>query len=241
MSLSDIRTRIADNVNRSDIPDTNGGLIDRWINDAQRQICRSYNFAFMETETQTTTTEDQTSYSIPDGTGTTLRFKSEISLELIEPASSDRKLLKKTSKQDAERAFRTNKSGRPIQYAIQQKAIFFYPTPSGNSGNDWTINIEYYGYLDDLSADIDTNDLVDDFPEALEYLGTALALRYAMEEERAEFWENKFKQFLSGMVQEVDQDRNGTQELGMRPEPGAGTFPQPIQSDLNDNSIFWYY
>jgi hypothetical protein len=241
MALSDIRTRIANNVNRNDIPDSAGGLIDRWINDSQRQICRSYNFSFMETETTTTTVEDQTSYSLPDGTGTTLRFKSEISLELIEPVSLDRKPLKKTTKQDAERVFRTNKSGRPKQYAIQQKAIFFYPTPTSNSSNNWTVNIEYYGYLADLSADTDTNDLVDDFPEVLEYLGTAMALRYVMEEERAEFWESKFKQYLSGMVQESDNDRYGTQELGARPEPGAGAFPQPIQSDLNDNSIFWYY
>lgn len=241
MALSDIRTRIANNVNRSDIPDTNGGKIDQWINDSQRQICRMYNLSLMETETQTTTVADQTSYTIPDGTGTTLRFKTEISLELIEPSSSDRKPVKKTTKQDAERKFRTNKSGRPTEYAIQQKAIFLYPTPSDNSGNNWTVNIEYYGYLDDLSADGDTNDLVDDFPESLEYLGTAMALRYAMEEERAEYWEGKFKEYLGGMIQEADNDRFGTQELGMRPEPGAGAYPQPRQGDINDNSIVWYY
>lgn len=241
MALSDIRTRIANNVNRSDIPDTAGGLIDRWINDAQRQICRSYNFTFMETETQTTTVEDQTSYTIPDGTGSTLRFKSEISLELIEPVSGRRRPVIKSTKQDAERKYRSENTGRPREYAIQQKAVFFYPTPSGNSGNNWTVNIEYYGYLDDLSEDSDTNDLVDDFPEALEYLGTAMALRYAMEEERADYWEKKFGTFLVGMVQEADNDRYGTQELGIRPEPGAGAYPQEASFDNDDNSIIWYW
>ena len=241
MALSDIRTNIVDEVNRSDVVDANGGDVDRWINNAQRQICRSYNFTFLETETTTPTVADQKSYSLPDGTGTTLRFKSEISLELIEPVSLDRKPLKKTTKQDAERVFRTNKSGRPIQYAIQQKAIFFYPTPTDNSGNNWTVNIEYYGFLDDLAADGDTNDLVDDYPEALEYLAISFALRWAKEEERAEFWENKFKQYLAGMIKEADNDRYGTQELGMRPEPGAGAFPQPIQTELNENSIAWFF
>lgn len=240
MALSDIRTRIADNVNRNDIPDEKGGLIDRWINDSQRQICRSYNFTFMETSDDDTTVADQESYSLPDGTSA-LRFKSEISLELIEPTSSNKRGMTKTTKQDAERKFRTSNTGTPRQYAIQQGSIFFYPTPSDNSGNNWTINLEYYGYLDDLVEDADTNTLVDDYPESLEYLGTALALRYAMEEERGEFWESKFKTYLGGMIQETDTDRFATQELGIRPEPGAGAYPQRGDFDHDDNSIIWYW
>ena len=41
MALSDIRTRVAANINRADIPDSSGGLIDRWINDSQKAYLQS--------------------------------------------------------------------------------------------------------------------------------------------------------------------------------------------------------
>ena len=87
MALSDIRTRVAQNINRDDIPDTNGGLIDRWINDAQRRICQSHNFQLMETEADADTVDEQVNYALPIASGTDLRFKSEISCELIDALS----------------------------------------------------------------------------------------------------------------------------------------------------------
>ena len=185
MALSDIRTRVASNINRDDIPDTAGGLIDRWINDSQRRICRAHNFTFMESEADTTLVVDQRNYALPTGSGTDLRFKAEISLEIIS-ANSQRQRLKRIFKQDAEKRdeyISTVKSGTPRNYSIQKGQIYLYPLPA----TALTMNLEYYGFLDDLSDDTDTNDFIDDYPEAAEALATAFGYRYAFEEERANY------------------------------------------------------
>ena len=224
MAFSDIRTRVANNVNRDDIPDTAGGLIDRWVNDAQRRICRAHNFSFMESEADTTLVVDQRNYALPTGSGSDLRFKAEISLEIIS-AGNDRLRLKRIFKQDAERKgefVSTTKSGTPRKYAIQKGQIYLYPLP----GTALSMNLEYYGYLDDLSADTDTNDLVDDYPDMVEYLATSSALRYALEEERADYWESKATALMKEMIAEDDSNKYGNIEEGMEPEEGAGTYPR---------------
>jgi|GEM_PF-2601093 len=231
MALSDIRTRIATNINRDDVPDTAGGLIDRWINDAQRRICRSHNFAFMESEADTTLVVDQRNYALPDASGSDLRFKVEISLEII-AASGDRHRLKRIFKQDAEKRdeyISTTKSGTPRHYSLQKGQIYLYPRP----GTALTMNLEYYGFLDDLSSDTDTNDLIDDYPEVVEALATAFGYRYVFEEERANYWEQKATALVNEMIKESQSNKFGNLEEGMEPEPGAGTWPRNrIISDI---------
>lgn len=223
MSLSAIRTRVANNINRTDIPDVAGGLIDQWINDAQRRICRSYNFVFMESEVNTTLVVAQQAYSIPDGSGTDLRYKTDISLELIDSDNS-RIGLKRIFKQDAEyrQEFKdTTETGTPRNYAIQKGQIYLFPKPD----KAITMNLEYYGFLDDLSADTDTNDLISLHPEAVEVIATSLGFRYVFEEERANYWENKGINLISEMVKEDCEKQYGSIEDGMSPEDGAGTSP----------------
>ncbi len=224
MALSDIRTRVAENINRNDIPDTAAGLIDRWVNDAQRRICRAHNFTFMEAEANTTLVVGQRNYSLPTASGTDLRFKVEISLELYS-ADSERIQLKRIFKQDAEKKTRfggTDDTGTPSMYAIQKGQIYLYTTPD----TALTMNLEYYGFLDDLSADTDTNDLIDDYPEVVEALATAFGYRWAFEEERGDYWESKANALVSEMVKEDDSNKYGNIEEGMEPEEGAGTYPR---------------
>jgi len=234
MSLSDIRTHVAENVNRDDVPDTSGGKIDRWINDVQRQICRVYNFPFMETEATSSTVDEQRSYSLPDGSGTDLRFKAEINCELIN-SENGRVKLTKAHKQDIE-----NKSeyadlddkGVPRHYAIQNNQIHLYHKPDHSQNNDtaWTINFEYYGYLADLSTDAGTNDLIDDYPEVVEAGATARALKWAgtegaeAEGKTADSWEREFREMLAIMIREADEFKFGTLEEGMRPQEGSGAW-----------------
>jgi hypothetical protein len=224
MALSDIRTRVANNINRDDVPDTAGGLIDRWINDAQRRICRSHNFAFMESEADTTLVVDQRNYALPTGSGSDLRFKSEISLEIIS-AGDVRYRLKRIFKQDAENRYEnldTTDSGRPRNYSLQKGQIYLFPLPD----TALTMNLEYYGFLNDLSADTDTNDLIDDYPEAVEALATSFGYRYAFEEERGDYWEMKATALVNEMIKEDNDNKYGNIEEGMAPEPGAGTYPR---------------
>lgn len=224
MALSDIRTRVARNVNRDDVPDTAGGLIDRWINDAQRRICRAHNFTFMEAEADTTLVINQRNYALPTASGSDLRFKTEISLEIID-SNSHRRRLKRIYKQDAENRTEfmdTTQSGTPRNYAIQKGQIYLYPLPDATL----TMNLEYYGFLDDLSADTDTNDLIDDYPETVEVFATALAFRYIFEEERAVYWETKGIALVNEMIRESNDNMYGNLEEGIAPEPGAGTYPR---------------
>ena len=232
MALSDIRTRVAGNINRDDIPDTAGGLIDRWINDAQRRICRAHNFTFMESEADTTLVVDQRNYGLPTSS---LRFKTEISLEII-GSNNDRQQLKRIFKQDAEKRdefISTTKSGTPRNYSIQKGQIYLYPKPA----TALTMNLEYYGFLADLSTDAGTNDLLDNYPEVVETLATAFGLRYALEEERADYWESKAQAMVLEMVKEDNSNKYGNIEEGMEPEAGGATYPR----DRVISDILWEF
>ena len=223
MAFSDIRTRVYNNINRTDIPNTSGGLIDQWINDAQRRICRSHNFTFMESEVDTTLVVGQRGYALPTASGDDLRFKTEISLEIID-SDSDRITLKRIYKQDAENRseFVDNAGdGTPRNYAIQKGQIYLYPIPD----TALTMNLEYYGFLDDLSADTDTNDLEANYPEVLEAFATSFGFRYVFEEERANYWESKGIDLISEMVRESNDMKYGNIEEGMFPEDGSCTSP----------------
>ncbi len=230
MALSDTRKRVATNINRDDIPDTAGGLVDRWINDAQRRICRAHPFSFMESEADTTLVVSQRNYALPTGSGNDLRFRNEISLEIIS-SGSDRIRLKRIFKQDAEKKTEfidTTATGTPRKYSIQKGQIYLYPMPIAAL----TMNIEYYGFLDDLSDDTDTNDLIDDYPDVVETLATSFGLRYALEEERADYWESKANALVQEMVKEDNNNKYGNIEEGMEPEAGAGAYPRA--RDISD-------
>jgi hypothetical protein len=190
----------------------------------------------MESDADTTLVVDQRNYTLPDASGSDLRFKSEISLEIID-SNSKRVKLKRIFKQDAERRTEfsdTTESGTPRTYSIQKGQIYLFPMPD----TALTMNLEYYGFLDDLSADTDTNDLIDDYPDAVEFLATSNALRYVHEEERADYWESKAMALVQEMIKEDNQNKYGNIEEGMEPEAGSGTFPRARY--VNDYLLEWY-
>ena len=224
MALSDIRTRVYGNIDRDDIPDSNGGLIDRWINDTQRRICRAFNFTFMESEADTTLVVSQRNYGLPDASGSDLRFKTEIALEII-GSDDDRIRIKRIYKPDAELSDRyidTTGTGTPKNYSLQKGQIYLYPLPD----EALTMNLEYYGFLDDLDEDTDTNDLLDDYPEVVEAMATAFGFRYVFEEERANYWESKAGALVNEMIKETNDNIYSNIEEGITPEAGAGTSPR---------------
>jgi len=230
MSLSDIRTRVANLVNRDDVPDSSAGVIDRMINDAQRRVCRGYDFTFMESEATSSTVDEQQNYSLPTASGSDLRFKTEISLELIDSDDS-RVPLTRIFKQDAENKdkFRDSKEkGTPSYYSIQKGQIYLFPSPdhSDNDDSAWTLNLEYYGFLDDVSADADTNDLIANYPEVVEAVAVSMCFRYVFEEEKAEYWEGKASGMIQDMIQEEYKNKYGNIEEGMEPRDGDGCVPR---------------
>lgn len=237
-TLSDLRTRVANNIDRDDVPDTAGGLIDRWINDAQRRVCRAHNFAFMEAHVTRDTSDETRAYSLPTAgdsdwteidSGTVLRYRAEINCELIN-SDSYRVPLTKKYKQDIEddpRYRDTEGYGTPKCYSMQNGKLHLEPPPNHSSNSDeaWTIDFEYYGFLADLSSDSDNNDLTNNYPDVVEAFATSCAFRYVLEFDTGKAWERDGIDLVNEMVIEDNRNKHGNIEVGMQPRRGSGMYP----------------
>jgi hypothetical protein len=208
-------------------------VIDGWINDAQRQLCRRYTFAFMEMEVQKSTTTLTRKYLVPIAgdtgwvdvnSGTTRKFKSEITLELFDQ-NSERIPLKKLNKPSIEikSLFRsTTDAGTPMAYCKQNGYYELWPLPdhTQNGGNAFTMNLEYYGYLADLSGDTDHNVLSDLCPEYLERMATAFGYYFGQDSEMGNEWKQRAEEVFAEILSEDVIDSFGTIEEGLHPMDG---------------------
>ena len=211
---------------------------DEYINTSQRWVCRgtliipqiinvlNYNFSWMKRECTASTVDSQQRYALPDGTGSIWDFKSEISCDLID-ADDKRVPLTRKFKQDIENDPRFNDTtdeGTPDTYCIDHDAIWLYPIPdhTKNSGSAWTFNLEYYGYILDLSGDTDTNVLTNEYPLILEYGGTELGFRYGQDFEQAEYWKKLKQEMFLEMVKADHQLEFSNIEEGFQPRAGCG-------------------
>lgn len=238
--LSDIRTAVQSNwptnYHSTFLTDTK---TDEYINTTQRWVCRgtlilpnivpimNYNFSWMKTEVTASTVDSQRRYALPDGSSTPLKFKSEISCELKD-SDSNRIPLTRKLKNDIEndpRFYDTTDTGTPDTYCIDDFDIWLYPLPdhSQNSSTAWTINLEYYGYLADLSGDTDTNTLTNDYPLILEYGATEMGFRYGQDFEQADYWKNLKQELFLEMVRADQQLELTGLEEGLVPRAGCGT------------------
>ena len=211
---------------------------DEYINTVQRWICRgtlivpsvvnilNYNFSWLKAEVTASTVDSQRRYALPDGTGTPLKFKSEISCELVD-ANDKRRELTRRFKRDIENDPTyndTTDTGRPKDYSIDDFDIWLYPMPdhSLNSAAAWTINLEYYGYLANMSNDSDDNTLAKDYPLVLEYGATELGFRYGQDKEQADYYKAlKIELFLE-MVKADQMLEYAGIEVGLQPRAGSG-------------------
>jgi hypothetical protein len=237
--LSEIRTAVQANwpssYHSTFLTDTK---TDEYINTAQRWICRgtliipqvvnimNYNFSWMKTEVTASTVDSQRRYALPDGTSTPLKFKSEISCEL-KNSESERVQLTRKFKQDIEndpRFVDTTDTGKPDTYCVNDFDLWLYPLPdhSENSGSAWTINLEYYGYLADLSGDSATNTITNDYPLILEYGATELGFEYGQDYEQADRFKKKKQEMFLEMVKADQQLELTGIEMGMIPRSGCG-------------------
>ena len=236
MALSDIRSDVQanwpDNYHSSDL---DNDKTDEFINLAQKWVCRLHNFTWMGMEVYRSTVDDQRRYALPTAgdtdwtdvaAGTVRKFKAEMEngAELID-ADSYRKPLTKWYKSDLKdsRKFRdTAAAGRPTHYCIEEENIELWKLPdhSFNSDTAWSLYLEYYGYLADLSATNTSNALTTQWPEVLEYYATALGFRFGLDYEEADKWEARAKEILAQMISEDNNKKLATIEDGMAPEFG---------------------
>ena len=215
---ADVSANWPDNYHSSDLDDDK---IDEFINATQRWVCRGslilpntgeliiHNFSWLKREVEGDTVGSQRRYALPDGlTSGVWRFRSEQSCELVN-SDNYRKELTRSFKRDIEQDARyqdTTDTGEPDTYCIDDFDLWLYPLPdhSLNNSSAWTINLEYYGYLPDLSDSNTSNILSVDHPEVLEYGATEMGFRFGMDEERAEYWRAKKIELFIEMLR-VDQ------------------------------------
>lgn len=211
--LSEIRTRVANILDRDDLIDAQ---LDQWINDAQRTICKRHDFAFMESQDTSASTVDGTeSYALPTD------FKAEIALELQTSEGYRLPQLRGFKNELQKRAeySDTTTTGEPRYYAIQNGYVWFYDTPA----DVYTIDIEYYAYLADLVDDTDTNGLVEANPIVLSYLASSYGFDYSYEPDKAKYWESRAIEGLGLMILDDKAHQFSNIEIGLEPDNNTGT------------------
>ena len=212
-----------------------------FVNNAQRWICRgsiivpgmalNHNFSFLKQEVARNTVTQTQTYSLPtaaDTTWTTVpaggvvrKFKADDTCELKNSEDYRVPLIKQLKRNMEEKMefLNTLGYGIPTHYVIDGDYLWLYRIPDHayNSDEAFTINLEFYGYLADLSADSDSNVLTNDFPDILEYHATAAGFRFGFDIEQAEYFENKAKERFIEMITS-DQDKTlSALEEGMYP------------------------
>jgi len=236
MQFSEIQTIVNDNLEASDFTNWTVAMTKRWINRAVRWACEgqvigagrlliSHDFSFLKNEVQAATIDEQRKYDLPDGSISTVwEFRKDRNVELIDVSNYRRpltKLHKTDIEDDPDFAYLLDK-GIPSHFCIEQSKLWLFPLPdhSFNEDTAWTINMEYYGYLSELSADADTNIFTLKFPDLLEWKATALGMEWSKDEQVA-YFDNKAGEKLMRMITNDQAIDLGGIERGMVPSDGA--------------------
>jgi hypothetical protein len=145
-TLAQMRSRIADDINRNDI----NTQIDKAINRAIRFYYNSERFWFNETVTTFSTIANQNDYGSSDGIPSTL-----LEIDYLKLINSGKEFeLDERTYQYIQSINGGNYAGQPTDYAYYQGKIYLYPTPN----QIWTISLSYRKSYAELSSDSDTND-----------------------------------------------------------------------------------
>lgn len=204
----------------------------RYLNDVQKQAQRSHNFNFMKQEVTRDTTDETQTYSLPTagdsnwtraaGPATVLRFKRDISLELINSESYRVPLVKlhKENLEDKKELAKETGKGIPRFYDVDMSLIWLYKIPDHdkNASSAWSMNFEFYGYLADLASD-GNNEITNNHPLLLEYGLTARCFAFAREFDSANYWKGEAQTVFAQMVEEDLNLQRGGIEEGLRPVP----------------------
>lgn len=219
--------------------DLTDAVLARYINNIQEQLCRAHNFAFMKQEVTRSTSDETQTYSLPTagdsdwtrvaggGSSTVLRFKRDISLELINSQSYRVPLIKlhKQLLEDKKILAKETGTGIPQYYDVDQNLIWLYKKPkhSYNADSAWTMNFEFYGYLTDVSDDgSDHNEVTDNHDLLLEYGATSSCFVYGKNWTEADKWKQMASDiFLQMLDEDTDLQLSGIEE---------GMFPADAQS-----------
>lgn len=147
-TLQQMRSRIADDINRTDL----NSQIDKAINRAITHYEKN-RFFFNETTGLFSTINGQASYGTADGLPSDIK---EIDVATITLSSTFIPTLTRRTYQYIQKYNIGNILGQPYDYAWYQGKLYLYFTPN----NVWPVTLSYQKSYGTLSADSDTNDFL---------------------------------------------------------------------------------
>lgn len=236
MNFLELQTALNDNLEGSQFTTLTDAMKKHWINQAQRWSCEGqvivpgspmiqHNFSFLVCEAQANTVDEQRKYALPDGAVSGVwEFRKDKNIELVNSQNyrvSLTKFLKRDIEDDPNFSYLLGK-GTPSHFCIEQFDLWLYKLPDHSCNEDtaWTINMEYYGYLADLSADVDTNVLTNKYHDLLEWKATELGFEWAKDTDASAFYGNKAIKRLLEIINNDQAIELGAVERGMQPVPG---------------------
>lgn len=155
-TLSDLRTNIADDINRSDL----STQIDKAINRAIR-FYRRDRFWFQETSGTFATVASQQVYSTADGIPSDI---AEIDYVKITYDTNWIVELDPATLQEVQNLNIGNYTGKPEKYAFYQQKFYLWPLPDAA----YTVTVFYTKNYTDLSSGSDSNDYTNYAQELIE-------------------------------------------------------------------------
>lgn len=226
--ITQVKSNFPSGFHTSDLTTT---VLTRYGNEVQREACRAHNFAFMKQEVTRSTSDETQKYTVPTAgdsnwtevlsDSTVLRFKKDISLELINSQSYRVPLIKlhKQLLEDKRILVEETGKGIPRYYDVDQARIWLYRIPdhSYNAGSAWTMNFEFFGYLADLASG-GNNVLTNNHPLLLEYGITARGFVFAKDWRAADRWQDMAKGIYAQMLEEDSDLQLSGQEEGFFPD-----------------------
>ncbi len=191
------------NVGRSGDPTLDDYVIE-YVNNAQKKVLNKSNFWFMHTTTTITFNQGDTQQPTPSD------FKDEDIVSIFKDNQWSE--LDYVSWEDVRKDMQTLTQGQPQQWLIEQNNLILWPIPD----QTYTVQFDYWRFLDDLAIDGDTNLMLTNYPEILESWATAKAFMKLREFEDAKEWMGMFEMQLRELVV-ANVDRELPDEMVIRP------------------------
>ena len=199
MTYSELKTRIASYLNRSDLTSELDGFIDQ----TEAELNRMLRTADMVK--RATATAELQYLSLP--TDWLEAINVEIASNNFQPV-----LQQSIESLDMYRAANDNQTGQPIYFALVDNTMEFAPSPD----KSYTLQLTYYARLASLSDSNTTNFVSNNHPDVYLYGALKHASIFLMEDDRVALFSNLFDKALEEMRMEQEYREFGKGSLIQR-------------------------
>jgi hypothetical protein len=208
MTFKEIYEEVIWNLNkeRRGITPTDSNLISsikKWINIKQKEICRIYNFYFMEDLNPDVPTADGTqTYPLTDFSP---NFKEILNLMLIYDTNKINRLNRWEGIEVESKFSTTDYKSMPTNYWLWENKLWLYPIPDAV----YLLRMKSYNYFPDLNLDTDENEITKNFSNLLIYSVCAEGAHWLQEDNT--MWMQKYNANLDNIIRynnrRANQDR----------------------------------